>query len=457
MKQSPLLRNSIIIGAILLLLAGAFVLVMRMSPMDNQTAATPQPTFTAYQIEQTDIQTITISDSEIGQIRVERAGEQEWTINNVAYTEIDPSKVSGLLSTVSTITSKYEIEKNPADLSEYGLSKPKLTIEVEQKAGARERLLIGEQSPTTGEYFFFVEGSDTVYSIAAYKVDTFRKPLSYYESFNRFSINTADVSELILERQDKDTLQIKLKDNAADIPYNIWNVLKPYPAILNGYDELIESELLTPISQLSVTEKAPEGKQYGLDAPRAKLTIMTQAYLEDGTKGESSTKTLNIGNSEGGITYVSLSDKPGVYTVENNQVAFVQIDAFQLVSKLQAFVDISEVTKLTVSAEGKEYTMDIAHGEDNSMTFQLNGKDADEKQCKALYQSVIGMQVDSTYQGEAMQAPEVTVTFQGDKTTAVTFSSINELSYAVTRDGQTLFTIKKSKVNDMLQQFASQE
>ena len=85
---------------------------------------------------------------------------------------------------------KNKIEENPADLSQYGLDNPQVTVTVEKKNGQIDKMIIGDLSPTLGEYFVMKDGDNTVYTIYDFKVDTLKKPISYYKKgVNRFSIN----------------------------------------------------------------------------------------------------------------------------------------------------------------------------------------------------------------------------------------------------------------------------
>ena len=43
-------------------------------------------------------------------------------------------------------------------------------------------MIIGDLSPTLGEYFVMKDGDNTVYTMYDFKVDTLKKPISYYNS-----------------------------------------------------------------------------------------------------------------------------------------------------------------------------------------------------------------------------------------------------------------------------------
>ncbi len=61
------------------------------------------------------------AESENGTITVKSIGDSEWSVNDMDASEIDSSKAGALVGTISTLSSKTRLKKNPVDLSQYGL------------------------------------------------------------------------------------------------------------------------------------------------------------------------------------------------------------------------------------------------------------------------------------------------------------------------------------------------
>lgn len=449
--NKKMIRNIVIILAVLLLLAAGILVLNRMDTDPAAPEKTPLPQFTAYKVENDQIDSFTIQmGSQV--LAVKNEGDSNWSINGVSPEELDKSKVESLVTTVNTVVSNYEIEKEVSDLSPYGLNQPYVTVTVTLKDGTNDVLLIGDKSPTLGEHFFMKQGDSTVYTLYAYKVDTLVKPLSYYQSFNRFSVNIDDITQVTMFRRGQDTLELRLKNNQDKENYNIiWEVTQPYSEPLNAIDNFVDDNILAPLSELSVSEPAAAGRDYGFVNPAARLTIISAPYQEDGTRGAAKTQEMVIGNTENGYTYVQLDGK--AYAVPSASLQFVYTDAFLAVSKLTALVDIAGVEQVRISAGDKTTVMDIAHPDESTFSFHINGHEADEKLSKQMYQEMISLSCDALYQNEQLQEKALTLFFkgyQGAGDVTVEFFSINELNYAITRNGKTQFVIKKSKVNDML-------
>ena len=162
-----------------------------------------------------------------------------------------------------------------------------------------------------------------------------------------------------------------------------------------------------------------------------------------GKYGEEYTETLTIGRTDGDMTYVKYKEQ--VFKVSSDIISFANDSSYNIVSKLQALVDISEVKSVTVEYNGAEHTIDITHN-DSDMTFVLDGQKVDTKITQAIYKSIVGLAVDGVMK----------IKYKGIKSssdTEIEFKSIDDLYCALIRNGKTEFTIKKSKLNEFMDLF----
>lgn len=458
MKKNTKILIAVVI-VIVALIAGIIVLLKSgtSEPTAPEQTKAPVQQYDAYKIDRNDIDSFEIK-LENETIVFKNMGNGTWSVNETPYEETDTSKLESLLVSVCTMMSNNEIEKGAQDLTKYGFDTPYITIDVNRADGKRDKLLIGDMSPTLGEYFFTVDGSGDVYTIYAYKVDTITKPSSYYKSYDRFNVKVDDITNIRLERSGMDTLELRTKDIKENDGYSIvWEVVQPYAQVFNGIDQFINDKILTPIDELAISAPADEGVEYGFDNPKAKVTLTIEPYNEkDGTRGAAQTEQFVVGNTADGLTYVQYKGK--AYAVTKTDLDFVYTDAFLAVSKLQALVDIQNTDKVTVTAPSGTTVIDIEHGETASdITFKVNGADADTKLSKQMYQAIIAMNVDAVYNGEQTQNTEITIDYHGyngAENVRVELKPINELNYALTRNGKTYFVIKKTKVDEMLEKLS---
>lgn len=454
MKKNVKILIAVAVVLVLLIVGIVVLLKSEGTPSDEPTATNaPVNQYDAYKIERDDIESFTIK-LENESIVFKNTGDGTWSVNGIAYDQLDATKVETLLGCVCVMMSNNEIEKGASDLSKYGFDTPYITIEVKNKNGQEDKLLIGDLSPTLGEYFFTVDGSGDVYSIYSYKTDTIIKPASYYSTFDRFNVPVDDITNIKMERRGMDNLELRIKNITEDDGYSIaWEIVQPYKQIFNGIDQFISDKILTPIDELTISAPADKGIDYGFDNPSARITLEIQPYnQQDGSRGDKYTENIVVGNSADGLTYVLYKDK--AYAVTSSAISFVYTDAFLAVSKLQALVDIQKTDKVTLKKSSGETVIDIKHDKSNDeLTFKINGKDIDSKEAKQLYQSIISLNVDAVYGGESIQPAEITIDFNGydgGEDVKIEFKPINELNYALTRNGETYFVIKKTKVDEML-------
>lgn len=451
--NKKMIRNIVIVAGVILLLVIGIVVLQHVNTSDETPVASQAPQYTVYSIETEDVQSVSTQSGGAPLITVTRDGDR-WALNGDAE-DVDQSKLASFVSTAAKVTSEHEIELNAQDLSQYGLEQPEvnseLTVIVTAKDGSVQTLYIGDRSATLGEYFIRTQNSRDVYTINSYKADTLAKPISYYYQFNRFSANTADIINIVLERRGADPIELRLKNNIDNQRYNtVWEIAQPYPEVYNAIDDAVDDMILTPLSELTIIERAPEGAAYGFDKPSAVMTITSAAYRTDGTREAPQTIRMAVGNSENGKTYVQLDGR--AYVVPSASVAFVSTDAFLLVSKLAGLVDVLDTDALTVQSNGTEMKVDISHA-DGEQSFRVNDKAVDTENFRTVYQEIIGWQADAVYQGEPMGDVRMSFKYHGyngTKDVVITISSINEVYDAVTRDGITRFLVKKSKIDALM-------
>lgn len=443
-------RNIIIILAVIVILIAGLVIINRLDTAsdDEQTSATSEPSYTIYSEDTSDLSAVIVENQE-ETIEADNLGNSVWTINNMSNDDIDKSKAYTLASTISTIISKNKIEENPSDLSQYGLDDPSITVTLRKNNGDENILYIGDMSPTLNEYFIILDGDNTVYTLYSYKVDTLMQPLSYYSDFNRFNVEIDDIIKIKIERSNE-TIELKIADDISQTTNNVWEIVEPYDSSAN--DEYIDSNILEALDELSFSNLVTDGGDYGFDTPTAKITLTIKPYdVTTGKYGDEYDEMFIIGKINNDKAYISYNDR--TYEVASDAVEFAEASAFNILNKLQALVDISLVKDVSVIAGNNKDTLEIIRNGDD-MSFTINGKDAEYKITKNIYQAIISLAVDGIYNGEDLGETVLSFEFSGIKTSddvTVEFKSINDLSCALIRNGKAEFTIKKNKLNEIME------
>jgi hypothetical protein len=452
--QSRKSKRNLIISAVaaVALLVGIIVLMNISSDKDDVASWQSDDAYTVISEGANDIESIEVVSAEAQGtvITAQNKGDAVWTVNNMSTDDIDTSKAYSLAGTVSSLTSKNKIEPVSADLNEYGLASPSITVNIKLFNGGEETLYIGDLSPTLGEYFVMKKGDDAVYTMYPYKTTILLQPLDYYMEFNRFSVNIDDIYSIKMIRSDE-TIILKLVDVIDDNTNNVWEMVSPYRS--NANDDYIDNKILEPIQDITLDTLANE-EDGGFSSTSPILTMTILPYNNaTGEYGESYTETLKIGKSENGTTYVKY--KNNTFAVPSEQLSFINESSFNIVSKLQALVDISKVSSVTIEYNGESHKIDITHKE-YAYDFKLDGADTDSSTSQKMYQNIIALNVDALYKDEEMGDTVLKITYDGISDaddTVVEFKSIDGISCALVRNGTAEFTIKKSKLTDFMASF----
>lgn len=375
------------------------------------------------------------------------------TINDLDASETDSSKLDFLFSATANILSQNKIEDNPADLSVYGLDNPSIIINITDSGEYDDKLLIGELSPTLGEYFIISEHDRTVYTISQSKFDTFNQGIDYYKSFDRFLVNVDDVTGITIERNNE-KIELAIADDISKTTNDVWQMKAPYECMAN--DEFIDDTVLASIESIQLVTPLSDGETHGTDIPSATLTLTIRPYDEiTGAYSQEYTETLVIGKTDGTTTYVKYNDN--IFAVNSVLLDFVNAQAFNFINKLQSMVSVDKVSSVNIKYSDTSANIDIKHGSTaNDIDFSLNGANVDNKLAKKIYQAIIGLAVDGIYKDEALGETELAISYKGINSsddTVIEFKSIDDLSCAVVKNGNAEFIIKKTNLNDFKEAF----
>ena len=137
----------------------------------------------------------------------------------------------------------------------------------------------------------------------------------------------------------------------------MWEMVSPYKGGAN--DDYIDDKILEPIGTIALNSQV-DSADSGITADSPRLTLTVRPYDNTtGKYGKEYTEELVIGKSVNGETYVEYKDR--TYLTPADSVGFVNDSAFNIVSKLQALLDISKVKSVNVEYGGKTHTINIEH------------------------------------------------------------------------------------------------
>ena len=298
------LRSTLVLLVVALGL-GAYIFVVE---RNRPSGGAPEPLDAVFDFESDDITRLVVT-AESGERTVIEKTDDRWQLVEPFAGAVDITEVVALTSGLAALERQRvvaEPEETP-DLAVFGLAEPRIRVEVTTTAGIDARLLIGEQTPTGGDLYATVAGSNRVFLLSAYLDGT----------FNRTTFDLRDKTILDFTRDQVESLEITGADLAIRLRQadNRWSLVSPIEATADlGVTDGLVGRLST--GQMAAIEAETAAsidglEPYGLDTPR--LTVIVGLG--------SSAATLLIGDpTMVGTVYARDTARDLVFTVNESLV-----------------------------------------------------------------------------------------------------------------------------------------
>jgi len=271
-------------------------------------------------------QVVSFKSDEIGEITLERPPKEatdgksaavapqitklkktgsDWSLLEPVQDSADNGTISTMLSTLTSTKQERVVEEKPTDLTQYGLDKPKLKIEVKKDANsAPESVWIGRDTPVGSSTYAKTGASEAVYKISNSLRQSWDQEVKGLRSKNVWTINRADVSEIevqnakgsfILKKGDKDQWALARENLPADNSET--------NRTLNSLVDLKATDF--------VSEDGKDAANFGLGKPTARVFL---AVAKDKPRLE-----IAFGKAKDKF-YAKRSDRPIIYQVDKDTV-----------------------------------------------------------------------------------------------------------------------------------------
>lgn len=256
-----------------------------------------------------------------------KKSEDQWVFADDADTPVDQDEVSELLGNFATVSATKQLTENDDTLSNFGLSKPALTLTVTMSDGAEHTYLFGDTVPVIGGYYVKASGHDeTVYCVdeSLYTAANKEKS-SLYQVAELPDIDDDAVTSVTLTANKKIAYQAKKVVKSDRINSAVeWNIVKPNEKPVAASDSDWDTTLsyFTSLSFDQVVEYGgADKKKYGLQDPSWKVLVHYTESESDSTKKEKKTLTLLIGKkNKDGDYYACEEGSKDVYTISASSV-----------------------------------------------------------------------------------------------------------------------------------------
>ena len=172
----------------------------------------------------------TVEADKINELRISYQGESSllkkaesgWTMLEPAQIEADPPEAIGVATALTNIEIVRVVDENAADLEQFGLANPSITVAFKADGGASGTLKLGNKNATQGEIYAARNDEKRVFLISSFQET----------SFNRKPFDLRDKKILKFDRDKADSLILAKGPNTIELSRSSseWKVVKPVPS-----------------------------------------------------------------------------------------------------------------------------------------------------------------------------------------------------------------------------------
>jgi len=422
------IRGLTIATVVLAALAGTLYWSNRHKPEETTQASadTPPKILT---LKEGDITKVDLKKKTGDSIVLAKDSGGKWQITSPQTLGADQSSVSSMVSTLSSLSSDRLVEDKASNLNQYGLAEPAIQVLITEK-NKTQKLLVGDETPTSSGAFARLDGDPRVFTIASYTKSSIDKTVNDLRDKRLLTIEPDKVSRVELNAN-KQTLEFgRNKDQ--------WQILKPKPLRADAFqvDELVRklSDAQMEVSSDTDAKKTAAAFTSGTPVATAKLTT------------DSGTQELQVRKNKDDY-YAKSSVVEGLYKVTSavGQGVDKKLDDFRN-KKLFDF-GFNDPNKVEMHDGSKAYFL-TKGGQD---WWGGDGKKLDARSADSVISKVRDLQA-SKFVDSGFTTPviELTVTSSENKRTEKVLISKSGGSYVAKRENEpSLYALDSTAIEEL--------
>lgn len=321
-------------------------------------------------LSEPDIRQIEIKKRDGTDTIVKKDDSGKWSITAPKPLPADQAAVGGVTSAATNLTGERIVDDHPTDLASYGLQPAAIEITYTMKDGRNNKLLIGDDTPTSNGVYAMAGGDPRLFTLSSYNKGNFDKATKDLRDKRLMTFDQDKISRVELTSHVKGATQ---DIEFGRVNQNDWQILKPKPLRADGWqvEELVrkvkEANMDTavsdedakkaatgfasgtPVATVKVTEAA--GTQAlevrkNKDDYYAKSSVVEGVHKVTKDLGEGVDKALDdfrnkklfdFGFSD--PTRIEFKDGAKAYTLEKSGDKWVSAGKFMDATSVQAFID----------------------------------------------------------------------------------------------------------------------
>jgi len=393
-----------------------------------KTSADTPPTI--LKLDQASITGLQIKKQNAEPVALTKASSGQWQITQPKAFRADDTAVSGILSTLASLTSQRVVEDQASNLKTFGLDNPLLEVDLSEKDKKSQKLLLGDTTPASNGVYAMLAGDQRVFTIPSWEKSTIDKSLNDLRDKRLLPISADKISRVEVVRNGQD---IEFGRNKEE-----WQILKPKPlrADSTQVGELVR-QLTDAKMDLATASNAA--------ADFAKASAVATAKITD----ESGTQELQVRKSKG-TYYGKSSAVEGAYKVDSELGKALDKGVDDFRNKKLFDFGFNDPNKIELHNGTKAYF--LMRGSGGSEDWWSNGKKMDAGSVESVISDLRDLSAtkfpDSGFSNPNIEA--VVSSNDGKRTEKIQIAKSGDHYLAKRENDPALYQLETKSVDDLL-------
>lgn len=352
---------------------------------------------------------------------------------------LSESKITAAAVRLCSIMYIDKIDANDASYADFGITDGCDTVWFKSELGDTQ-IIKGTKSADSSMCYVKLNTDPSVYLIRSEIADSIFNAFETYRGDTLQRIDFDSITDIeIKNKNGKIKLWLDKPDRKNGI-YNAWRMDKPISA--NARDDMVKSKIISVLSEMKISKCVSDSgdfENYGLD----KKDVYAAVSDSKGKK-----ETFYFGKTDGSVFYVSIDSLKSIYSVELSDEDIRELGAIDVSERYLSLNNRDIIKNAEVTGNGSKYIVDFS--DDNAV--KINGKETkDDSVIREVYEHLCGMLADGIYTGShGSEEMSVLYNLKNGQQIKLSFASLDDRYYTVSKNGKTMFIVLKSKIKDMM-------
>ena len=396
-----------------------------------------------------------------------------YTLEDYDDVTVNTAMVATLANNGNGLESTALIEENCTDLGKFGLDKPEATVELTYESGNVRKFFIGDQTPSSSDYYVMAEGSNTVYSAASSKLTNYQKSVKEFIENTVLEQPSDDemprIDKVTIEREDLDYDIVLEYDKNSEDSYSggtssTHKMTKPVEAFLSGDKS---GTVISGMFGLYAKEiyavhcKESDVASAGLNEPFCKVTMKCDngktytLLLSEFFTDENNEKSCYAMLEKGKVIYILSETNAQWLTVMPNEISSRIMIASYVWNVRDLSVRCNDGSSAVFTAEPTDAEKETKDLKAEDFKVTLNGEEFDAERYRKFYAFVIDANAEELAidvpapEGEPMAEITFTDSYDNKKYT-YQFYDDSMMKVLVTVNGEPRYYTSKAFVNTLM-------